>query len=117
MNLKNTDINDAILVFEKNGQVEHRFCTLAQAKEAELQWKNMRSGGSIFTFDGQDAEFVYSISTNTPGRVEKAKDALRRDIAFRDVLDRNGVPKDNDLRISIYNSVEELRRTALLPVF
>jgi len=113
--LKKT-INDTILVFENNGQVEHCFCTEAQAKEWLLQSKDVCSGGSMFTSDGVDADFAFTCALNLRERVEAAKQNLRRDIAIRDALDSNGVPKDKDLRIAIYRSITQLQQTALRPV-
>ena len=112
----NTAINDTILIFENNGQVEHCFCTEAQAKERLHQSKEVRSGGSMFTSDGMDADFVFTCAPNIRERVEVAKQKLRRGIAIRDALDSNGVPKDQDLRIAIYRSITELQQTVLRPV-
>ena len=108
------EVKDTILVFEKNGIVDHCFCTDAYAKE----WLSVEGvGGSAFTTDGVDADFIYSCTKNIKDRVNEAKNKLRRDLAIRDTLDRHGVPKDKDLRISIYRAIRELQETALRPVW
>jgi hypothetical protein len=108
------EVKDTILVFEKNGVVDHCFCTEAYAKE----WLSVEGvGGSSFTTDGVDADFVYSCAKNIKDRVDEAKDKLRRDFAIRDTLDRHGVPKDKELRTAIYRSIRELQETVLRPVW
>jgi len=110
-----TDVKNTILISENAGQVEHCFCNEEQAKCILLQAKELNSAGSMFTCD-IDAELVFSVSPDLRDRVDAAKTKLRRDIAIRDALTRNGVSEALDLRISIQKSILELQQTILQPI-
>ena len=111
-----TEINDTILVYEDNGIVKHCFCTQAHALEALRFADENCSSAYSFRTEGHSIELLYSVS-DIRERVEEAKSKFRRDIIIRDVLDRNGVPKDKALRAPIYKSISELQLSLLRAVF
>ena len=112
-----TEVNNAILVFEDAGQVRHCYCTQEKAEERLRQAKESGSGASMFRISDLPASFVYDASPTVRDRVEVAKAKLRRDIAMRDALDRNVVTKDRDQRNAIYQAITELQQTVFRPVW
>lgn len=105
-------IANAILIYEENGQVKHRFCPEAEAKEYLSSVSSEMKGATMFTAEGWASELVFSISPELRERVEEAKRKMRMQIRLRDALDRNGVPRDFNLRQSIFKAVDDLQLAA-----
>lgn len=100
-------LNNAILIYEENGEIKQRFCPEQEAREYLATARETMSGGSMFASDGIDAEFVMSVSPDLRDRVAAAKTKLKSDTRLRDLLNKHGVPMERDLRISIFKAFED----------
>lgn len=107
------ELKNAIVVFENNGKVDHRFCTQQEAETMNAEVQMTCSGLSVFTFESE-AELTLSVSPNIQERLRAAKQKLRSDIALRDDLDSEGVPKDRVIRSGIYKAIKALQTQNLL---
>lgn len=94
-------LNNAILIYEENGEIKQRFCHEQEARDYLATIQAGMSGGSMFASDGIEAEFVMSVSPDLRDRVAAAKTKLKSDTRLRDILNKHGVPLDQDLRIAI----------------
>lgn len=105
-------ISNAILVFEEGDQVLHRFCPEAEAREYLENAQGKMRGGAMFAADNIEAEFVLLVSSDLRDRVDAAKTRMKSQMRVRDALDRHGVPRDQDLRASIFNAFGDLMKGA-----
>ena len=101
---------NAILIYEKDGQIMQRFCPEAEAREYLDKARGEMRGGSMFATDGMEAELVLSVSPQLRDRIAEARIKLKADTRLRDSLDRYGVPADRDLRLSIYKAFEDWKQ-------
>ena len=106
------EIANAILIYEDGGQIMQRFCPESEARDFLAKAGESMSGGSMFAADGVEAEFVFKVSPQLRDKVDAAITKLKGDVRLRDALTNNGVPFDRELRVAIYNALEELKIAA-----
>lgn len=100
-------LNNAVLIYEDNGNIKQRFCPEQEAREFLATAQKEMRGGSMFATDGMEPEFVLSVSPDFRDRVAAAKTKLKSDTRLRDLLTKHGVPMDQDIRIAIYKAFED----------
>ncbi|MBR8426215.1 hypothetical protein [Burkholderia cenocepacia] len=102
-------INNAILIYENNGTVMHTFMPEAIARQRLDEFAATGRGGTMFaTEDKFDAEAHFRMSPDLRDRVSEAEAKLRRDLYWRRVMDKHGVPPDPQTRACVARALREI---------
>lgn len=100
---------DAILVHQDGVSVVHSFLPAADAHKRLDETVANGGGGSVFVLeDCMGAKLYYDVSPDLRSRVEQAKQKLKRDLHWRDVMNRHGIPADRTLRGAVANAMREI---------
>jgi hypothetical protein len=108
-------IKDAIVVRAEDGRATHFFCTSGEADAICDAASQNGEGVSIFKMEHKtdDAELMFGV-TNIKVRVQEAKDKLDYDLRIVALMDKHGIPKDKDIRMSVFSLLKEDRENYIL---
>lgn len=107
------DVKSCILVHAVNGRAVHSFMTAEQGRAAFDEIMLAHGCGSIFETESlDDAKLIYDVSPDLRNRVEEAKISVRKQLEWKDALDKQNVPTDPKLRQSIYRAIRDIQHQA-----
>jgi len=99
---------NALLIYETNGEVLHRFCPQHEANAHLSMAKIDGEGAAVFIVEADDAHLVFETSYDFQKEVSEKKAELRQQIRVRAALDKEGIPQDADLRNRIVRAWKSL---------
>jgi hypothetical protein len=100
---------NAILIHAKDGVAVHSFMPQSEANAQFDEIERNHAGGSVLTLDlDWDAEDFLKLSPDLRARVASAKSKLARDLKWKEVMDRHGVPPDRETRAKVSRVLQEI---------